>query len=112
MDNKNDCFVHPSSYVDEVQRCGTANQNSGIFALLFSSGAVIGESCSLGQNVNIANNVKVGNRRCDAEQRVGFTKAWSWRTMYSAALPCVCQRRQLRIGRISRTTRVYAGGPD
>ena len=59
MDNKNDCFVHPSSYVDEGATVGKGTKIWHFSHI--QKGAVIGENCSLGQNVNIANNVKVGN---------------------------------------------------
>lgn len=54
-----DYFVHPSSYVDDGAQIG-----KGTKIWHFShvqSGAVIGERCSLGQNVNIANNVHIGD---------------------------------------------------
>lgn len=54
-----DYFVHESSYVDENVTIG-----KGTKIWHFShvqSGAVIGENCSLGQNVNISNNVVLGN---------------------------------------------------
>lgn len=59
MNNKNDCFVHPSSYVDEGATVGKGTKIWHFSHI--QKGAVIGENCSLGQNVNIANNVKVGN---------------------------------------------------
>lgn len=54
-----DYFVHESSYVDEPVQIG-----KGTKIWHFShvqSGAVIGEQCSLGQNVNISNHVRIGN---------------------------------------------------
>ena len=59
MDNKNNCFVHPSSYVDEGATVGKGTKIWHFSHI--QKGAIIGENCSLGQNVNIANNVKVGN---------------------------------------------------
>ncbi len=59
MENKKECFIHPSSFVDEGAQIG-----EGTKIWHFShvqKGAVIGSHCSLGQNVNIACNVKVGN---------------------------------------------------
>lgn len=53
-----DYFVHESSYIDQDVVIG-----KGTKVWHFShiqSGAVIGENCSLGQNVNISNNVKIG----------------------------------------------------
>ena len=52
-------FIHESSIVDENVTIG-----DGTKIWHFShvqSGAVIGEYCSLGQNVNISNNVCIGN---------------------------------------------------
>lgn len=52
-------FVHESSYIDDNVTIG-----DGTKIWHFShvqSGAVIGEKCSLGQNVNILNNVNIGN---------------------------------------------------
>lgn len=51
-------FVHESSYIDDNVKIG-----SGTKIWHFShvqSGAIIGADCSLGQNVNISNNVKIG----------------------------------------------------
>ena len=51
-------FVHESSYIDENVSIG-----AGTKVWHFShvqTGAQIGEKCSLGQNVNISNNVKIG----------------------------------------------------
>ena len=54
-----DCFVHPSSYIDEPCAIG-----KGVKIWHFchiQSGARIGERCVLGQNCNVANNVVIGN---------------------------------------------------
>lgn len=51
-------FTHESSYIDQNVSIG-----SGTKVWHFShiqSGVIIGENCSLGQNVNISNNVKIG----------------------------------------------------
>ena len=54
-----DYFVHESSYVDDDVKIG---KNTKIWHFShIQSGAVIGENCSLGQNVNISNNVVLGN---------------------------------------------------
>ncbi len=57
--NKERCYVHESSYVDD-------NVNIGVGTKIWhfchiQSGALIGENCSIGQNVNISNNVHIGN---------------------------------------------------
>lgn len=52
-------FLHETSVVDENVQIG-----NGTKIWHFShvqSGAVIGENCSFGQNVNVSNNVKIGN---------------------------------------------------
>lgn len=54
-----DYFVHESSYVDEGAEIG---KNTKIWYFChIQNGAVIGERCSLGQNVNVSNNVRIGN---------------------------------------------------
>lgn len=54
-----DYFVHESSYVDDNVTIG---KNTKIWHFCHvQSGAVIGENCSFGQNVNIASNVTIGN---------------------------------------------------
>lgn len=54
-----DYFVHESSYIDEGVIIG---KDTKIWHFChIQSGAVIGEKCSLGQNVNISNNVHIGN---------------------------------------------------
>ena len=53
MTKKPDFFLHESSYVDEGAYIG---QKTKIWHFShIQSGAVIGESCSIGQNVNIGN---------------------------------------------------------
>ena len=59
MDNKNDCFVHPSSYVDEGATVGKGTKIWHFSHI--QKGAVIGENCSLGQNVNVSGSVTIGN---------------------------------------------------
>ena len=49
MDNKNDCFVHPSSYVDEGATVGKGTKIWHFSHI--QKGAVIGENCSLEDNV-------------------------------------------------------------
>ena len=57
--NDNVYFVHESSYVDEDVRIG---KDTKIWYFChIQSGSVIGERCSLGQNVNVSNNVIIGN---------------------------------------------------
>ena len=52
-------FVHDSSYVDENVTIGKGTKIWHFCHV--QPGAVLGENCSLGQNVNVANNVKIGN---------------------------------------------------
>lgn len=69
VNNVNDVFIHPSSFVDEDVSIG-----SGTKIWHFShvqSGAVIGEHCSLGQNVNVAQNVKIG-KGCRIQNNVSI----------------------------------------
>jgi UDP-2-acetamido-3-amino-2,3-dideoxy-glucuronate N-acetyltransferase len=54
-----DYFIHESSYVDDGCTIGKGTKIWHFSHL--QSGAVIGEKCSIGQNVNIANNVIIGN---------------------------------------------------
>lgn len=54
-----DFFVHESSYIDEGARIG-AGTKIWHFCHVMGS-AVIGERCSLGQNVLVAGNVTIGN---------------------------------------------------
>lgn len=52
-------FVHKSAFVDENVTIG---ENTKIWHYShLQSGAVIGSSCSLGQNVNVSNNVVIGD---------------------------------------------------
>lgn len=57
--DKEDFFVHESSYVDEDVEIGAGTKIWHFCHI--QKGAQIGESCSLGQNVNISNHVKIGN---------------------------------------------------
>lgn len=54
-----DYFVHESSYVDEGAEIGSDTKIWHFSHI--QKGAVIGSRCSLGQNVNIANNVRIGS---------------------------------------------------
>ncbi len=56
---KQDYFVHESSYVDENCRIGRGTAIWHFSHIL--SGAVIGENCNIGQNVSIAGGVHVGD---------------------------------------------------
>lgn len=52
-------FVHPTSIIDDDVEIG---DNTKIWHFChIQSGAVIGEYCSFGQNVNVSNRVKIGN---------------------------------------------------
>ena len=57
MNKKTKCFVHESSYVDDDVKIGI-NTKIWHFSHV-QSGARIGRSCILGQNVNIGNNVEI-----------------------------------------------------
>ena len=50
-----DYFVHESSYIDENVRIGKGTKIWHYCHV--QKGAVIGEGCSFGQNVNISNNI-------------------------------------------------------
>ena len=52
-----DYFVHPSSYIDPNVSIGSGTKIW--FFCHIQSGAVIGENCSFGQNVNVAAILKV-----------------------------------------------------
>jgi UDP-2-acetamido-3-amino-2,3-dideoxy-glucuronate N-acetyltransferase len=52
-------FIHESSYVDEGARIGGGTRIWHFCHVL--AGAVIGERCSLGQNVVVMNGVRIGN---------------------------------------------------
>ncbi|HEY8164472.1 MAG TPA: DapH/DapD/GlmU-related protein [Gemmatimonadaceae bacterium] len=52
-------FIHESAYVDEGARIGAGTRVWHFCHVL--GGAVIGERCSLGQNVVVMNGVRIGN---------------------------------------------------
>ena len=54
-----DYFVHKSSFIDEDVKIGKGTKICHFSHI--HSGAIIGEECTLGQNVNVSNNVIVGN---------------------------------------------------
>ena len=54
-----DVFVHDSAYVDEGATIGAGTKIWHFCHV--NKGAVIGERCSLGQNVVVMNDVKIGN---------------------------------------------------
>ena len=58
MEEKN-YFVHESAYVDDNVTIGNGTKIWHFCHI--QSGAVIGEKCSLGQNVNISKDVTIGN---------------------------------------------------
>jgi UDP-2-acetamido-3-amino-2,3-dideoxy-glucuronate N-acetyltransferase len=53
-----DVFVHPSAFVDEGAQIGTGTRVWHFCHIL--GGAVIGERCSLGQNVVVMNGTRIG----------------------------------------------------
>ena len=57
--DSNDYFVHESSYIDKDVIIGKGTKIWHFCHI--QSGAVIGETCSLGQNVNISKDVTIGN---------------------------------------------------
>ena len=52
-------FIHPTSIIDDNVTIGDGTKIWHFSHI--QAGAVIGEKCSLGQNVNISNNVKIGD---------------------------------------------------
>jgi UDP-2-acetamido-3-amino-2,3-dideoxy-glucuronate N-acetyltransferase len=54
-----DIFIHESAYVDEGARLGDGTKVWHFCHVM--GGAVIGERCSLGQNVVVMNGVRIGN---------------------------------------------------
>ena len=60
MNNKNDCFVHPSSYVDEGATVGKGTKIWHFSHIM--SNCRIGENCNIGQNVVISPEVVLGNQ--------------------------------------------------
>ena len=59
MKGDDETFVHESAYVDEGARIGTGTRIWHFCHILGE--AVIGERCSLGQNVVVMNGVRIGN---------------------------------------------------
>ena len=59
MEEDKTFFVHESSYVDDGVQIGRGTKIWHFCHV--QGGAVIGERCSLGQNVNVARGVKIGN---------------------------------------------------
>ena len=56
---KKEYFVHESSYVDGNVEIGEGTKIWHFCHI--QSGARIGKNCSLGQNVNVSNNVVIGD---------------------------------------------------
>ena len=65
--NKNNYFVHETSYVDNNVRIGKGTKIWHFSHI--QSGANIGQKCSIGQNVNIGNNVIIGDN-CKIQNNV------------------------------------------
>ena len=61
-------FVHESAYVDDGATIGAGTKIWHFCHVM--PGAVIGERCSLGQNVVVMNGTRIGNEVQDPEQRV------------------------------------------
>ena len=57
--NKNNYFVHPSSFIDEPVDIGEDTKIWHFCHVM--KGAKIGKSCSLGQNVNVGSKAIIGN---------------------------------------------------
>ncbi len=66
---ESDFFVHPTSLVDENVSIGKGTKIWHFSHI--QSGAVIGEFCSLGQNVNVGNKVHIGNH-CKIQNNVSI----------------------------------------
>jgi len=62
-------FIHPTSIVDENVEIG-ANTKIWHYSHV-QPGSVIGDRCSLGQNVNVGNNVRIGNN-CKIQNNVSI----------------------------------------
>jgi len=62
-------FIHPSSYVDEGATLGAGTKVWHFCHVM--PGAVIGENCSLGQNVFVADDVRLGNH-CKVQNNVSL----------------------------------------
>ena len=65
----NDVFIHESAYVDEGAQVGAGTQIWHFCHVL--GGAVIGERCSLGQNVVVMNGTRLG-RNCKIQNNVSI----------------------------------------
>jgi UDP-2-acetamido-3-amino-2,3-dideoxy-glucuronate N-acetyltransferase len=59
MNNKDDFYVHESSYIDDDVQIGEGTKIWHFCHVL--SGARIGKNCSFGQNVSIAGSTQIGN---------------------------------------------------
>jgi UDP-2-acetamido-3-amino-2,3-dideoxy-glucuronate N-acetyltransferase len=59
MNNKDNFYVHESSYIDDDVQIGEGTKIWHFCHVL--SGARIGKNCSFGQNVSIAGQTKIGN---------------------------------------------------
>jgi UDP-2-acetamido-3-amino-2,3-dideoxy-glucuronate N-acetyltransferase len=64
-----DVFIHESAYVDEGARIGAGTKVWHFCHVL--GGAVIGEDCSLGQNVVVMNGTRIGNN-CKIQNNVSI----------------------------------------
>jgi len=64
-----DYFVHESSYVDDNVQIGKGTRIWHFCHL--QTGCIIGEFCSLGQNVNVANQVRMGSH-CKIQNNVSI----------------------------------------
>lgn len=64
-----DYFVHESSYIDDNVKIG--NDTKIWHFCHIQMGAILGENCSLGQNVNVANNVIIG-KGCRIQNNVSI----------------------------------------
>ncbi len=74
-------FIHESAYVDEGAAIGAGTKIWHFCHVM--PGAVIGERCSLGQNVVVMNGTRMG-RTARSRTTCRSTRAWSSRTTCSA----------------------------
>lgn len=67
MDEKKDCYIHPTACVDEGAKIGAGTKIWHFCHI--SSGCSIGENCTVGQNVFVAPGVKIGSH-CKIQNNV------------------------------------------
>ena len=84
--------VHESAYVDDGATIGAGTKIWHFCHVM--PGAVIGERCSLGQNVVVMNGTRIGNKVKDPEQRVDLRRRGARGRRVLRAVDGVHQRHQ------------------